>query len=103
MTDPSKTSCCSARAFKDAITVLPQQVVVGHAVRCQNCRRLIGQVKILYTAPKDLAKAWTGTSEALLTDFVVKRRESPLWFKLVSGVLVPEGTAVQQDLTEEAF
>lgn len=98
----NKTKCCGVPALMDPIVAVPALVTFAKVARCVGCYRFLTPARVLYGAPKNLAAAWTGTSEALLIDFYSgPRLRSPLHFKMAGKVLVPEGMEAQAELPEE--
>lgn len=100
--DPSLSSCCSARLYLDPLICQPQHCTFAKVPRCSSCHGYRGAVKILYGSPKEIAAAFTGTSEALMTShYSGPRLRSPLHFKMAAGVLVPEGMPAQSELPSD--
>jgi hypothetical protein len=91
MTDPALTACCSSRRYMDPLIVMPQNVTFARVPRCAACHKFKGPVSVLYTAPKDLAAKWTGTSEAAMLDAHSKVPGRPLWFEDGGKFLKPVG------------
>ena len=105
MTDPALTSCCQSRRYMDPLPC--DGVVFARVPRCVKCNAFKGAVNINYSAPKALAAAWNGTSEAQMIDAFAKRM-GPMAFTLQGKYIVPVGytgsVRQQADLNEqEAF
>ena len=91
MTDRPLTSCCQVTAYLDPLFVDETNVRFAHYARCSKCHRLIGEAKILYTAPKGLKDAWNAYSEVAVREFHKPGEGRPMRFTQAKSGLVPVG------------
>lgn len=89
MSDPALSSCCQSRIAMEPLVYLPTHTTFARVPRC-GCGKFKGPVSVNYTAPKDLAAKWTGSSEAAMIEAFGKAPR-PLWFEDGGTWLRPVG------------
>lgn len=91
----SGTSCCNARAYMDPLILAEPHTEFAKVPRCGQCHKFVGSPSLYYQSP--LKKSWNGNSEALMIERYARTR-SPLRFKIVAGILIPENMPHQEGL-----
>ena len=102
------TTCCQMPAYLDPLYYDETNCRFAHYARCSSCHKLIGEAKIIYTAPKGLRDAWTALSEVAIREHhkdVGRDMGRPLRFVMSKAGLMPVGyqggVKAQPELVDE--